>query len=197
MAGTFGCKVTTTTISSQQYNYACNKVAQAGLEEKITVLKQDYRNLEGEFDKLVSIEMIEAVGHKYLPAYFKACNQLVKPGGKMLLQAITIPEQRYRAAIKQVDFIQKYIFPGGCLPSLEIILHNIGRHTQFQLSGFDDITASYAQTLSHWRSRFNAKLYEVESQGYDNSFMRMWEFYLCYCEAGFHEKSIGNIAVVI
>lgn len=192
MAGTYGCKVTTTTISNEQFQYAVNKVKKAGLENRITVLKRDYRQLSGEFDKLVSVEMIEAVGHKYLPAFFETCNKLVKPGGKMLLQAITIPEQRYRQAIRQIDFIQKYIFPGGCLPSVEIMLRHTGERTQFQLLDFHDITDSYAQTLTHWRERYTANISEVARQGYDKSFMRMWEFYFCYCEAGFTEKSIGT-----
>ena len=192
MADTYGCKVTTTTISSEQYQFACNKVMQAGLEDKVTVLKHDYRELSGRYDKLVSVEMIEAVGYKYLPRYFKVCSELLKPGGKMLLQAITIPEQRYRQAIRQVDFIQKYIFPGGCLPSVEIILRNIGEHTELQLRDFHDITDSYARTLSDWRKRYCANLSRVLEQGYDLNFIRMWEFYLCYCEAGFREKSIGT-----
>ena len=196
MAENYGCKVTTTTISNEQYQYAIRKVKYAGFENKITVLKQDYRNLEGEFDKLVSVEMIEAVGHKYLPTYFETCNKLLKPGGKMLLQAITIPEQRYQQAIKQVDFIQKYVFPGGCLPSVEIILHNIGKQTEFQLRNFHDITLSYAQTLADWRERYRSKVSEVRAQGYDESFIRMWDFYLCYCEAGFMEKSIGTSQLV-
>ena len=192
MAQTYGCKVTTTTISNEQYNYARNMVKESGFEDKITVLKRDYRELDGEFDKLVSVEMIEAVGHKYLPIYFKSCNQLLKPGGKMLLQAITIPEQRYKQAIRQIDFIQKHIFPGGCLPSVEVVLRNVGEQTQLQLRDFHDITDSYAKTLSDWRHRFIANLSKVSEQGYDKSFIRMWEFYLCYCEAGFAEKSIGT-----
>ena len=196
MAQTYGCQVTTTTISTEQYQYARRKVEQAGLNDAITVLKCDYRKLEGEFDKLVSIEMIEAVGHDYLPTYFKTCNQRLKPGGKMLLQAITMPEQRYQQAIRQVDFIQKYIFPGGCLPSLEIILHNVGRQTQLQIKGFEDITDSYAQTLADWRHRFYSRMPEVLEQGYDKQFTRMWDFYLCYCEAGFMEKTIGTSQIL-
>ncbi len=192
MANNYGCRVTTTTISNEQYHYALGKVKLAGLEGRIEVLKKDYRNLEGEFDKLVSVEMIEAVGHHYLPAYFQTCNRLLKPYGKMLIQAITMPEQRYQQAIKQVDFIQKYIFPGGCLPSVEVILKNIGKQTDLQLRGFQDITQSYAQTLADWRERFKASLSEVRTQGYDESFIRMWNFYLCYCEAGFRENSIGT-----
>ena len=192
MAQNYGCRVTTTTISGQQYQYARQKVKQAGLEDQITLLKKDYRHLQGRFDKLVSVEMIEAVGHDYLPTYFKTCNDRLKPGGKMLLQAITIPEQRYRQAIRQVDFIQKYIFPGGCLPSIEIIMQNVGKQTQLQLRDFADMTHSYALTLSAWREKFKAKLSQVRNQGYDESFIRMWEFYLCYCEAGFRAKSIGT-----
>ena len=192
MARTYGCQVTTTTISRQQYEYACKKVKESGLENQIVVLMRDYRELEGEFDKLVSVEMIEAVGHKYLPTYFKTCNKLLKPGGKMLLQAITIPEQRYKQAVRQIDFIQKHIFPGGCLPSVEVILRNVGEQTQLQLRGFHDLTDSYAKTLSDWRQRFLANLPKISEQGYDKNFIRMWEFYFCYCEAGFAEKSIGT-----
>ncbi len=192
MAQNYGCQVTTTTISNQQYQYAKQKIKQAGLEDRINLLKKDYRHLDGQFDKLVSVEMIEAVGHDYLPRYFKTCNDRLKPDGKMLLQAITIPEQRYWQAIKQVDFIQKYIFPGGCLPSIEIIMQNVGKQTQLQLRDFADMTHSYALTLAAWRGKFRSNLPQVRNQGYDESFIRMWEFYLCYCEAGFRANSIGT-----
>lgn len=192
MASTYGCKVTTTTISKEQYQFAVQRVEDAGLQNRISVLKRDYRELCGKFDKLVSVEMVEAVGHKYLPEYFRTCDRLLKPGGKMLLQAITMPDQRYSQALRQVDFIQKYIFPGGCLPSLGIIMDNIGEQTRFQLRDFHDITHSYAKTLADWRQRYMDNLSAVAKQGYDSRFMRMWEFYFCYCEAGFTENSIGT-----
>ena len=149
----FDCQVTTTTISEQQYIYTLDKVKDCGLEHKITVLLEDYRNLSGEFDKLVSIEMIEAVGDKFFGKYFESCSQLLTPNGKMVLQAITIPDQRYRAATNTVDFIKKYIFPGGWLPSIGKIAYHVGENTDMQITHLRDITQDYATTLSIWRNR--------------------------------------------
>lgn len=188
----YGCRVTTTTISGEQYAKAVARVKAAGLENKITVLKEDYRNLEGQFDKLVSIEMIEAVGHEFYASYFKTCNALLKPNGRMLIQAITIPDQRYHEARKRVDFIKRYIFPGGCLPSNAIFTKYLAEYTDMQLIGFDDITAHYATTLACWRERFWQKIDQVKAQGFDDTFIRMWDFYLAYCEGGFRERVIGT-----
>ena len=189
----YGCRVTTTTISREQYDYACNKVAQEGLEDKITLLCEDYRSLTGEYDKLVSIEMIEAVGHEFYKNYFQSCANLLKPQGKMVIQAITISEQRYEEARDSVDFIKRYIFPGGCLPSVGVIADHIAKDTDLQIVHLRDITRDYAQTLAHWRARFLARLDEVKAMGFDDNFIRMWDYYLCYCEGGFKERVIGTV----
>ena len=189
----YGCRVTTTTISREQYQYACEQVQQAGLQDRVTVLCEDYRNLTGRYDKLVSIEMIEAVGHAFYSDYFQRCSALLKPEGKMVIQAITIADQRYDSARKSVDFIQRYIFPGGCLPSLAVISDHLARDTDMQMVHLRDITADYALTLAHWRERFMAAQEAVLRQGFDRSFIRMWEFYLAYCEGGFRERIIGTV----
>jgi len=189
----YGCRVTTTTISRQQYEYACDQVQQAGLQDRVTVLCEDYRNLTGRYDKLVSIEMIEAVGHAFYSNYFQRCSALLKPEGKMVIQAITIADQRYDAARRSVDFIQRYIFPGGCLPSVAVISDHLARDTDMQMVHLRDITADYALTLAHWRERFMAVQETVLRQGFDRSFIRMWEFYLAYCEGGFRERIIGTV----
>ena len=188
----YGCSITTTTISDEQYVKACERVKAAGLEDRIRVLKEDYRNLSGKFDKLVSIEMIEAVGHEFYASYFKTCNNLLKPNGRMLIQAITIPDQRYESARKRIDFIKRYIFPGGCLPSNTAFTKSLADYTDMQLIGFDDITPHYAQTLACWRERFWQKIEDVRAQGFDETFIRMWDFYLAYCEGGFRERVIGT-----
>ena len=153
--------------------------------------------MEGQYDKLVSVEMIEAVGHKYYRAYFEQCAQLLKPTGLMLIQAITIADQRYAAARRSVDFIQRYIFPGGSLPSLEVIARHVARHTDLNIVGIEDITQHYARTLRSWRERFMAQAAAVRAQGFDDIFIRMWQFYFCYCEGGFRERSIGTHQVLL
>jgi len=186
----YGCKVTTTTISQEQYLYACEQVKENNLQDSVTVLMKDYRELEGRFDKLVSIEMIEAVGHQYFTTFFKKCNELLKEDGLMLIQAITISDQRYHKAKSSVDFIQRYIFPGGCLPSNSIFAEHLAKDTNMQLADLHDITYDYALTLEHWRKRYVDNLQEVRSLGYSDTFMRMWDFYLCYCEGAFRERVI-------
>lgn len=193
----YGCRVTTTTISRKQYEYSRRQVAAAGLGERITVLGDDYRTLTGTFDKLVSIEMIEAVGHQFFDTFFHACSQRLKPEGMMLLQAIVIPEQRYDRYRRSVDFIQKYVFPGGCLPSVGAICHSLGRATDFQLTHLEDITPHYAQTLSLWRERFFANIDQVRGQGFSEEFIRTWEFYFCYCEGAFRERAIGDVQILL
>ena len=188
----YGCKVTTTTISRKQYEFARARVRELGLEDRITLLLKDYRALSGQYDKLVSIEMIEAVGHDFYSSYFQCCSRLLKSHGKMVIQAITIPDARYEQARRSVDFIKRYIFPGGCLPSLEIIARHLARDTDMQMVHLRDITADYASTLAHWRQRFMERLDEVRALGFDRRFIRMWEFYLCYCEGGFRERIIGT-----
>jgi len=192
-ASNYGCRVTTTTISKEQYEYARARVRAAGLEDRVTVLCEDYRKLEGSFDKLVSVEMIEAVGHDFYSSYFSRCSQLLKPNGKMVIQAITIADQRYEAARKSVDFIQRYIFPGGSLPSVAVIADHLARDTDMQMVHLRDITRDYALTLAHWRERFLAAQAAVRQLGFDQTFVRMWEFYLAYCEGGFRERIIGTV----
>ena len=192
----YGCRVTTTTISRQQYEAACQRVREAGLEDRVTVLCEDYRNLQGRFDKLVSVEMIEAVGHAYYGQYFRGCASLLKQDGLMLLQAITIPEQRYDYAQHSVDFIQKYIFPGGSLPSHEAMLAHVRQHTDMVMVGMQEIGLDYARTLQDWRRRFLARLDEVRALGFDETFIRMWNYYLCYCQGGFEERVIGTAQIL-
>jgi cyclopropane-fatty-acyl-phospholipid synthase len=193
----YGCRVTTTTISQKQYEFSQNLIREAGLENRVTVLRDDYRRLRGSYDKLVSIEMIEAVGHQYFDSYFRVCSELLKPEGMMLLQAIVIPDQRYDRYKRSVDFIQRYIFPGGCLPSIGAICASLGRTTDLRLFHLEDITPHYAQTLSCWRRRFQANLDQVKKLGFSEEFIRTWEFYFCYCEGGFRECVIGDVQILL
>jgi cyclopropane-fatty-acyl-phospholipid synthase len=196
-AQNYGCRVTTTTISPSQHAMARERVAAAGLNDRITLLQQDYRDLTGQFDKLVSIEMIEAVGHQYYGTFFRKCSELLKPDGTMLLQAITIADQRYEAAKRSVDFIQRYIFPGSCIPSVTALCSSITRASDMRLFHLEDIGPHYALTLRRWRENFDAHLAEVHALGYPESFIRMWAFYLCYCEAGFMERVIGDVQMLL
>lgn len=193
----YGCHVTTTTISRQQYEYAKDRVRALGLESKITLLFEDYRDLQGRYDKLVSIEMIEAIGHQYMDTYFKQCSHLLKDDGMMLLQAITIADQRYHAALKDVDFIQKFIFPGGFLPSVTAMCGSISNASDLKLFHMDDMGPHYARTLADWRKRFFGSIEKVRNFGYSDSFIRMWEYYLNYCEGGFMERDIGTVQMLL
>lgn len=193
----YGCRVTTTTISREQYELAKARVHEAGLEDQITLLLEDYRHLSGHYDKLVSIEMIEAVGHQYYDEYFRQCSALLKPNGLMLLQAITITDQRYEAAKKSVDFIQRYIFPGSCIPSVTAMLNAITRSSDMRLFDLDDIGPHYATTLRAWRENVNKHLEQIRALGYSREFLRMWEFYLCYCEGGFIERAISDVHMLL
>jgi cyclopropane-fatty-acyl-phospholipid synthase len=186
-----GCRVTTTTLSEAQYAHTLQRVQDLGLQHRITVLREDYRDLGGRFDKLVSIEMIEAVGHHYLPVYFQRCASLLKDDGLMLLQAITIRDQRYEQARRSVDFIQRYIFPGGALPSLSVMLQTASSHTALNLVHMEDFGLDYARTLQHWRDNLRQSRTALTELGYDDTFQRLWEFYLCYCQGGFEERTIG------
>ena len=192
----YGCKVTTTTISKQQYEIARQRVIAAGLEDKVTLLLEDYRDLSGSYDKLVSIEMIEAVGHQYLETYFAKCSDLLKPDGIMLIQAITIQDQFYDQAIKSVDFIQRYIFPGGFIPSVTAISNAVKKSTDTRLFQMEDIGPHYASTLRDWRKNFFNNIEQIKGLGYSNQFIAMWEFYLCYCEGGFLERTLGTSHMV-
>ena len=192
----YGCRVTTTTISRQQYEMAWQRIQAAGLQDRIELLLEDYRDLEGRYDKLVSIEMIEAVGSEQYDTYFAQCSRLLKPGGRMLIQAITIADQQYAYSQKNVDFIQRYIFPGGCLPSLAVMTETIARVSDMKIADVEDIGQDYVLTLRHWRRNFFANLEKVLELGYPDEFIFMWEFYLCYCEGGFIERAISDVQLV-
>lgn len=192
----YGCRVTTTTISRKQYELAQAKVDAAGLNDRVTLLLDDYRDLTGQYDKLVSIEMIEAVGAQYLDTYLRKCASLLKPDGAMLLQAITIQDQVYAQALKSVDFIQRYIFPGSFIPSVTAIGNSISKATDFKIFNLEDIGPHYATTLRHWRERFLAQLPTVRRLGYSDGFIRLWEYYLCYCEGGFAERQLGTVQML-
>lgn len=189
-AKTYGCKVTTTTISEEQYALSKQRIEELGLESQITLLKDDYRLLEGKFDKLVSIEMIEAVGWEYLDTYFETCRRLLKPKGKACIQAITINDDRYDAARKSVDFIQRYIFPGGFLPSVGAISSHSAKNS-LRMVDYFDFGHCYAETLRRWREDFTKRIDTIKELGMNDTFIRMWLFYFCYCEGGFDEKTIG------
>ena len=189
-AKNFGCRVTTTTISEQQYKLARIKIKEQGLEDKITLLKKDYRLLSGKYSKLVSVEMIEAVGSQYYSNFFNCCNNLLKDDGLMLIQAITISDQRYHQSLKTTDFIKKYIFPGGQLPSNQAITKHLCKDTDMQLINLDDLTMDYAKTLACWRHNFLHHLDEIKALGYDQRFIRMWLYYFSFCEGGFRERLI-------
>ena len=191
-AARYGCRVTTTTISQQQYDLAREHIDAAGLVNRITLLQEDYRDLTGRYDKLVSIEMIEAVGHQYYDTYFRKCGELLKDDGLFMLQAITIADQRYDAARRSVDFIQRHIFPGSCIPSVTAITDAVARVSDMRLVDLLDIGAHYATTLRCWRENLFANLARVRAIGYPEEFIRMWEFYFCYCEGGFIERVIGD-----
>jgi cyclopropane-fatty-acyl-phospholipid synthase len=193
----YGCRVTTTTLSREQYAHTEQRIAAEGLQDRVTLLLEDYRDLRGQYDKLVSIEMIEAVGHRYLPTYFQQCASLLKPDGLMLLQAITIRDQRYEQAKRSVDFIQRYIFPGGALPSMSAMLGIISTRTDMNLHHMEDFGLHYARTLRLWHENLHQARHTLEQLGYDDYFYRLWEFYLCYCEGGFLERTIGTAQLLL
>jgi len=190
-AGRYGCHVTTTTVSREQLAEAARRVREAGVEDRVTLLLEDYRDLRGEYDKLVSIEMVEAVGADFLPGYFERVGALLAPNGLAMLQAITIEDHRYRRALREVDFIKRFVFPGSFIPSIAALLEAKTRACDLALVQLDDFGPSYALTLQAWRQRFLAARARIESLGYDRRLLRLWEFYLCYCEGGFRERSIG------
>jgi len=196
-AGRHGCRVTTTTISREQHALATQRVAAAGLSDRVTVLLSDYRDLRGQYDALVSIEMIEAVGARYLDTYMGQVSALLKPEGMAVIQAITIEEQRYAQAERTVDFIKKHIFPGSFIPALRPILDSVTRATDLKLFNLEDIGPSYALTLRAWRERFSARRAQAQALGYDERFCRLWEFYLAYCEGGFIERALGDVQLLL
>jgi cyclopropane-fatty-acyl-phospholipid synthase len=192
-----GCRVTTTTISQEQFELAARRIREAGLEDRITILLKDYRDLEGRFDKLVSIEMIEAVGHQFYDIYFETCSRLLKPEGMALIQAITITDQVYEQHKDSVDFIKRYIFPGSTIPSITALVSSMTRSSDLRLFHLEDITSSYVKTLQEWRTRFLEQIDQVRTLGYSEAFIRAWDFYLTYCEAGFQERYIGDAQLLL
>ncbi len=192
-----GCRVTTTTISREQHDHAVARVRAAGLEDRVTVLLEDYRDLRGTYDKLVSIEMIEAVGWRDFGTFFGRCSELLEPGGAMLLQAITIDDRAYSVEKASKSFIRTHIFPNGCLPSLEVIARCVARRTDMRAVHLEDITPHYAETLRRWRASFEGARERLEQLGYDERFQRLWRLYLAYCEAGFAERRIGDVQLVL
>lgn len=192
----YGARVTTTTISKRQYDYAKELIEKAGLSDKITLLFEDYRNLKGTYDRLVSIEMIEAVGHQFLDEYLRTCSERLKADGLMALQAIIISDQAYRAQLRNPDFIKRYIFPGSFIPSISAIIQSAARTTDMRLFDLEDITPHYARTLRTWRQRFFAGVDTVKALGFSDSFIRLWEYYFCYCEGAFLERYIGDVQML-
>jgi cyclopropane-fatty-acyl-phospholipid synthase len=196
-AATRGCRVTTTTISREQHDFAVERIRHAGVADRVTVLMCDYRDLRGRYDKLVSIEMIEAVGWQHIGTFFQRCSQLLTPHGAMLLQAITIDDRAYEVEKASKSFIREYIFPGGTLPSLEVISRHVSRRTDLQTVGLEDITSSYVETLRRWRHNFAAHGAELAQLGYDEHFQRLWTLYLSYCEGGFAERRICDVQLLL
>ena len=196
-ARNFGCRVTTTTISREQYDYAVARVRAAGLGDRVQVLLQDYRELTGTYDKIVSIEMIEAVGAEYLNTYLATCNKLLAEDGAMMLQAIVIDDRRYEQAVGSVDFIKRYIFPGSFIPSVHRIDQALREVTDLDCVHSEDITSHYAETLLRWKNNFQSNRDQIGRLGFDSEFQRMWEFYFAYCEGGFRERRIGNVQLLL
>ena len=196
MAANYGCRVTTTTISKEQHSLALERVRAAGLGERVTVLLQDFRDLTGRYDKLVSIEMVEAIGWRQYPAYFRALSRLLRPEGLALIQAITIQDQHYELARRSVDFIQRYIFPGSTIPSVTALCQAMAKHSDLRLAQLEDLTPHYAHTLRDWRENVARHQGQIARMGYDERFLRAWNFYLCYCEGGFEERVIHDVQML-
>jgi len=196
-AQNYGCRITTTTISAAQHDLAKALIVKAGVAHKVELLLEDYRDLRGKYDKLVSIEMIEAVGHQYFNTFFRSCSKLLKENGMMLLQAITMTDQVFERHKRNVDFIKRYIFPGSCIPSIAAMSRSIARVSDLKLFHLEDITPHYARTLRRWRERFFANIDKVRDLGLPETFIRMWEYYLCYCEAGFTERYLGDVQMLL
>jgi len=192
----YGCRVTTTTISDEQYTYMKDLIKREELEDEVEIIKKDYREISGKYEKLVSIEMIEAVGHHYLDVFFQCCGKLLKPNGLMALQAITIPDDIYEKHKKSVDFIKRYIFPGSCIPSVAAMADSVRKYSDMRLVHFEDITPHYVKTLRSWRERFFSNIDRVRKMGFSEEFIRMWEFYLCYCEGSFEERYNGDVQMI-
>jgi cyclopropane-fatty-acyl-phospholipid synthase len=196
-ASRYGCRVTTTTISPSQFELARERIQAAGLEDRVTLLLEDYRDLRGTFDKAVSIEMIEAIGHRQYGTFFRQCARRLIPGGRMLLQTITIADRHYARTRDEVDFIKRYIFPGSCIPAISALAGAMAESSDLCIEQLEDIGPHYATTLARWRTNFLDRLAAVRAMGYPETFIRMWEFYLCYCEAGFAERQLGDVQMLL
>jgi cyclopropane-fatty-acyl-phospholipid synthase len=196
-AQNYGCEVTTTTISQEQFQYMKKKFLDLGLSDKIHLLNEDYRNLSGRYDKIVSIEMIEAVGDQFLGTFFSVCSKLLIPGGQMCLQSITMPDDRYPKYLENTDFIQTYIFPGSCVPSLAAMKSALSRYTNLTVRHIENIAPHYSKTLLYWLNNFNRNESLIKKLGYDESFCRLWRYYLCYCAAGFQEHYLGDLQILL
>ncbi len=192
-----GCRVTGITISNEQFKLARERVAQEGLEDRVEIVLCDYRKMTGSYDRIVSIEMLEAVGHAYYGTFFRTCDRLLNPGGRVVLQVITIPDQRYDTYRRNPDWIQKHIFPGGMLPSLTELSKAMTKHSAFVVENLDNIGIHYAETLRRWRKAFEENRAQLEQMGYDQSFQRKWIYYLCYCEAGFQKRFINDLHLTL
>ncbi len=193
----YGSHVTTITISKEQYTLAKQRIQEQGLEDRIDIKLCDYRDLDGKFDKLVSIEMIEAVGDEFLPEYFSTCSRLLKEDGQMLIQAITMPGQRYKQYLKSSDFIQQFIFPGSCVPSLTAMVNAVSNASNLRVNHIEDIGLHYSKTLRAWLINFMSNEDKIKQHGYDDDFIRLWEYYFCYCEAGFKERYTGVVQMLM
>ena len=196
-AQNYGCEVTTTTISQEQFQYMKKKFLDLGLSDKIHLLNEDYRNLSGRYDKIVSIEMIEAVGDRFLGTFFSVCSKLLIPGGQMCLQSITMPDDRYPKYLENTDFIQTYIFPGSCVPSLAAMKSALSRYTNLTVRHIENIAPHYSKTLLYWLNNFNRNESLIKKLGYDESFCRLWRYYLCYCAASFQEHYLGDLQILL
>ena len=194
-AKNYGCRITSTTISQEQFIFSENLIKKNGLQDQVTILKKDFRELEGQFDKLVSIEMIEAIGHRLYKTFFQKCGQLLKPEGLLAIQAITITDNLFHESKDFIDFIKQYIFPGSCIPSISALC-SAASSSDIKLFHLEDITPHYARTLKEWRINFLQNKSRVKNLGFTNPFIRLWLFYLCYCEGGFIERQIGNVQMV-
>ena len=192
-----GCRITTTTISERQYEYASKQVEERKLQDRIKIVRDDYRKLTGQFDRVVSIEMIEAVGHEFLPTYFSKISQLLKSDGAALIQAITMPDHRYARYLKEVDYIRARVFPGSCVPSIAAMLDAVSQLSDLKLVSINDIGLNYVLTLKKWRERFLANLEKIKELGYEERFLRSWEYYLCYCQAGFKESYTSDVHLLL
>lgn len=196
-AKNYGCKVTTITISNKQYELARQRIEKAGLQEKIDLKLEDYRKLTGKYDKIISIEMIEAIGRNQFGTFWRKCADLLAPGGRMALQSITIQDHRFEMASREVDFIKRYIFPGSCIPSVSALLAAAANKSDLRLIHMEEIGSHYCRTLSDWRENVHRNIDKILANGMDQRFLRLWDFYLCYCEGGFAERTIGDAQMIL